>query len=89
LFDTQDNLSAHGGSVEVGTSYIDKIILKTHGADVMNPQFDSQSDLEDVFKDGWTGYNHYFPAYADMVLMKTFFWLPTLGRDIFTKSGGN
>lgn len=75
--------------MEAGTSYLEKLIRRTHAADVTNPQFDSQNDLQDVFVDGWTGYNSYLAGYGDQVLTKTFQWLPALGRSIFSTSGGN
>ena len=89
LLDTPDNLAVHGGSTEVGTTYIETILRRSHSADVNNPQFDSENDLEDIFRDGWTGYNRYLSGYADLVLAKSYHWLPSIGQSIFTTTGGN
>lgn len=57
LFDTAENLAVHGGSVDLGAEFIRRKLQETHAADAQNPQFDSETDLQHMFEDGWAKYN--------------------------------
>lgn len=88
LLDSSTNIARHGGSVELGTSYVAINVQKAHPSDVASPQCDSLSDLEGIFEEGWHAYNK-GGGYPRLVLMKSYHWLPSIQKNIFDTLGGN
>ncbi|SRR6266481_240738 len=82
LFDTPENLAIHGGSSELGTDIVEHAVVQLNSAESSNPNFNVESDLQDIFKVAWHKYNA-DPAYPANVLMKTSLYPPQPARSIF------
>lgn len=82
LFDTADNLAIHGGSSELGTDIVEQAVVRLDPGDSANPQFDTETDLQDIFKDGWSTYNA-SSSYPSLVLSKSNLYPPQPARSIF------